>query len=329
MKNYKFNLILGIASVVIFVFLIILSHGWMDLIHQMKHLQIKWVIVAVFSMLLYWIFESKILQNVVFLTKKDYKFKEAFKVTMIGQYFNSITPFASGGQPMQLYALTKQGLGAGSSGSTLMIKFIIYQSILTLYSLILIFWKADFFRRNMSNLFYLIGIGFAVHAGVIICLIVFSIYRRLTHKIIIILSKILNKLKLVKNISKLEIHINENLDQFHNDMLIAKQSKGLITKAVIYTILQLTIYFIIPYFIYLSFGMKSANIGSMIAGTAFIMMITAVIPSPGAIGGAEGAFYVLFGLFFASNNIMAAILLWRLITFYSCIIVGYYALKKS
>jgi len=329
MKNYKFNLILGIASVVIFVFLIILSHGWMDLIHQMKHLQIKWVIIAVFSMLLYWIFESKILQNVVFLTKKDYKFKEAFKVTMIGQYFNSITPFASGGQPMQLYALTKQGLGAGSSGSTLMIKFIIYQSILTLYSLILIFWKADFFRRNMSNLFYLIGIGFAVHAGVIICLIVFSIYRRLTHKIIIILSKILNKLKLVKNISKLEIHINENLDQFHNDMLIAKQSKGLITKAVIYTILQLTIYFIIPYFIYLSFGMKSANIGSMIAGTAFIMMITAVIPSPGAIGGAEGAFYVLFGLFFASNNIMAAILLWRLITFYSCIIVGYYALKKS
>jgi len=329
MKNYKFNLILGITSVVIFILLVIFTHGWMDLIHQMNHLQIKWVIIAAFSMLLYWVLEAKILQNVVFLTKKNYKFKEAFKVTMIGQYFNSITPFSSGGQPMQLYALTKQGLGAGSSGSTLMIKFIVYQAILTLYSLILIFWKADFFRRNTNNFFYLIGIGFAVHAGVIICLIIFSKYRRLTHKVMIVLSKILNKFRLVKNISKLEIHINENLDQFHHDILIAKQSKGLITKAVIYTILQLTIYFIIPYFIYLSFGMKGANIGSMLAGTAFIMMITAVIPSPGAMGGAEGAFYMLFGLFFASNNIMAAILLWRLITFYSCIIVGYYALKKS
>jgi len=116
-------------------------------------------------MLLYWVFEAKILQNTVFLMKKNYKFKESFKVTLIGQYFNSITPFASGGQPMQLYALIKQGLGAGKSASALMIKFILYQGILTIYSLILIFWKLDFFRRNTSNLFYLIGIGFAVHAS--------------------------------------------------------------------------------------------------------------------------------------------------------------------
>ena len=34
-------------------------------------------------------------------------------------------------------------------------------------------------------------------------------------------------------------------------------------------------------------------------------------------------------LFFASDNIMAAILLWRLITFYSCIVFGFYALKKN
>ena len=329
MKNYKFNLILGIASVGIFVLLIILSHGWMDLIHQMNNLQIQWLIAAIFFMVLYWIFEAKILQKTVFLMKKDYKFKEAFKVTMIGQYFNSITPFASGGQPMQLYALTKQGLVAGKAGSALMIKFIMYQAILTIYSLILIFWKLDFFRRKTSNLFYLIAIGFLVHASVIICLIVFSKYRRLTHKFIMVFSKILKKFKAVKDISKLEISINDNLDQFHDNMEIAKHSKGLIFEAIIYTILQLTVYFIIPYFIYLSFGMKDANLGSMIAGTSFIMMITAVIPSPGGIGGAEGAFYMLFSLFFAANNIMAGILLWRLITFYSCIIFGYYALKKN
>ena len=162
MKKYKFNLILGVASAGIFVLLIVLTHGWMDLIHQLKSLQLQWIIAAIFSMILYWVFEAKILQITVFLMKKDYKFKEAFKVTMIGQYFNSITPFASGGQPMQLYALTKQGLGAGKSGSALMIKFIMYQSILTIYSLILIFWKLDFFRRKTSNLFYLIGVGFAV-----------------------------------------------------------------------------------------------------------------------------------------------------------------------
>ncbi|MBZ9685018.1 flippase-like domain-containing protein [Clostridium estertheticum] len=329
MKNYKFNFILGIASGIIFILLIIFTNGWMDLIHQMKNLQIQWIIVAGIAMVLYWIFEAKTLQSVIFLIKKDYKFREAFKVTMVGQYFNSITPFASGGQPMQLYALTKQELGAGSSGSVLMIKFIIYQSVLTIYSLILIFWKASFFKSKMSNLFYLIGIGFAVNAGVIMFLIIFSKYRKLTHKLIITLSKILDKLKLVKDISKLEMRINDNLDQFHDNMEIVKHSGAQMFKAIIYTIFQLTIIFSIPYFIYLSFGMRGASIESMIAGTAFVMMLTAFIPLPGAVGGAEGAFFMFFSLFFAANNIMAAILLWRLITFYSCIIFGFYAFMKK
>jgi len=329
MKNYKVNVILGIASGVIFVLLIVFTNGWMDLIHQMKNLQIQWIIAAGFAMLLYWAFEAKTLQSIIFLIKKDYRFREAFKVTMVGQYFNSITPFASGGQPMQLYSLTKQNIGAGSAGSVLMIKFIIYQSVLTVYSLILIFWKASFFKTKMSNLFYLIAIGFAVNASVIIFLIIFSKYRKLTHKLIIILSKVLKKFKLVKDIEKIEMRINDNLDQFHDNFEIVKHSSAQMVKATIYTIFQLTIIFSIPYFIYLSFGMQGASIESMIAGTAFVMMLTAFIPLPGAVGGAEGAFFMFFSLFFAANNIMAAILLWRLITFYSCIIFGFYAFMKK
>ncbi|MGH4126107.1 MAG: lysylphosphatidylglycerol synthase transmembrane domain-containing protein [Clostridium sp.] len=329
MKNYKFNVILGIASGIIFILLIVFTNGWMDLIHQMKNLQIQWIIIAFIAMVLYWVFEAKTLQCIVLLMKKDYKFKKAFQVTMIGQYFNSITPFASGGQPMQLYSLTKQELGAGSAGSALMIKFIIYQSVLTIYSLILIFWKASFFKAKMSNLFYLIAIGFTVNASVIVFLVIFSKYRKLTHKLITTFSKILNKFKLVKDISKLETRINDNLDQFHDNMEIVKHSKAMIAKAVIYTIFQLTIIFSIPYLIYLSFGMRGASIESMIAGTAFVMMLTAFIPLPGAVGGAEGAFFMFFSLFFVANNIMAAILLWRLITFYSCIIFGFYAFMKN
>ena len=329
MKNYKFNVILGIVSLVIFVLLIIFTNGWMDLIHQMNNLQIQWITIAAMSMVLYWVFEAKTLQCVVLLMKKKYKFKSAFKVTMIGQYFNSITPFASGGQPMQLFALTKQEVGVGRAGSALMIKFIIYQSVLIIYTLILILWKASFFKTKMSNLFYLIAVGFIVNASVIIFLIIFSRYRKLTHKLIIALTKIMEKLRLVKDISKLELRINHHLEKFHDNMEIVKHSKVMMFKAVIYTIVQLTIIFIIPYFIYLSFGMRGASIESMIAGTAFVMMLTAFIPLPGAVGGAEGAFFMFFSLFFASNNILAAILLWRLITFYSCIIFGFYAFMKE
>ena len=58
------------------------------------------------------------------------------------------------------------------------------------------------------------------------------------------------------------------------------------------------------------------------------MMLTAFMPLPRVVGVAKGAFYMFLSLFFASNNIMAAILLWRLITSYSCIIFSFYAFMR-
>ena len=46
---------------------------------------------------------------------------------MIGQLFNNITPFSSGGQPMQAYELNKNGLRVSDSLCAMSMKFIITQ----------------------------------------------------------------------------------------------------------------------------------------------------------------------------------------------------------
>ena len=43
------------------------------------------------------------------LTEDLLQIKNSIKVSMIGLLFNNITPFSSGGQPMQAYELTKTG----------------------------------------------------------------------------------------------------------------------------------------------------------------------------------------------------------------------------
>ena len=60
----------------------------------------------------------------------------------------------------------------------------------------------------------------------------------------------------------------------------------------------------------------------MVYAAAYVTMISAFIPLPGGSGGAEGSFYMLFVLFFTSGTIAPAMLLWRFITYYSCIIAG-------
>ena len=44
-------------------------------------------------------------------------------VALVGQYYNAATPFASGGQPVQVYYMSRFGVSAGNSSSVLIIKF--------------------------------------------------------------------------------------------------------------------------------------------------------------------------------------------------------------
>jgi len=78
---------------------------------------------------------------------------------------------------------------------------------------------------------------------------------------------------------------------------------------------------LVPYFIYRSFGMNNAPVTTMVAAQVFVAMVSAFVPLPGASGGAEGSFFLFFGMFF-QTAILPAILLWRFLTYYVNILFG-------
>jgi uncharacterized protein (TIRG00374 family) len=53
-----------------------------------------------------------------------------------------------------------------------------------------------------------------------------------------------------------------------------------------------------------------------------VTMISGLIPSPGAAGGAEGIVYIFFKRFFKPTSILAAVLIWRFITYYLNLLIG-------
>ena len=56
-------------------------------------------------------------------------------------------------------------------------------------------------------------------------------------------------------------------------------------------------------------------------------MSSTFIPSPGAAGGAELSYYVIYGSVFETGQLSAAVLLWRIYTFYMPIVVGLFFSK--
>ena len=65
---------------------------------------------------------------------------------LIEALFNGITPFASGGQPAQLFALLQSGVDAGRATSILLMKFVVYQSMIVLNFIVCFIFRISFDR---------------------------------------------------------------------------------------------------------------------------------------------------------------------------------------
>ena len=57
---------------------------------------------------------------------KKLKFQQIFQLTLITQFFNGITPFSSGGQPMEVYYLSKSGIKPAKGTNIILQNFIFF-----------------------------------------------------------------------------------------------------------------------------------------------------------------------------------------------------------
>ena len=93
--------------------------GIENIINVLNNVDYKWVFAGLICLIIQWICESLNLHIPIKKMYKDHKFSTSVRVAMIGQLFNNITPFSTGGQPMQAYELTKTGKRISNSLSAM------------------------------------------------------------------------------------------------------------------------------------------------------------------------------------------------------------------
>lgn len=326
MKNKKISKIITILCIILLpmflYYLLISDSGAANFFSVFKQLRYRWLVLACFLMLLSWLLESLVLDIMCRFLDNKVKFRMSFKTTMVGQFFNSVTPFATGGQPMQLYYLVQgEKMNTGTASSALMLKFVIYQFILTAYSLVVIIFKFNYFANHILQFAFLALIGFVVNTSVIAMCIIFTQNKKLARRIIYRVLKIFKFFHIVKDIESAEAKAEVEIQKFHEGYLLIRGKKRIWFSAGIITFLQLTAFYLITYCIYRSFEL-SGNLVNIVSAQSFVQMVTSFVPIPGASGAAEGSFYLVFQIFFAKEAIAVVVLIWRLITYYSCIVFG-------
>lgn len=318
-----FQAVLFALTLGMLVYFCVSGNNLAVLIQSLPKINLFWILCAAASVVLNWIMDSMVIHTLIFHSSGgSYGFGRAFRVTMVGQYFNSVTPYALAGQPMQLMALLGQGVPSGIAVSTLVRKFLTYQTSITVYSLLVILVKYPFFRSKIQGFMALAFVGFLYQAAIVVALILFSYSPGFITRIIRAVIWLLTRARLVKKPEETSQKVRSQLEFFLENNRAIRGNRLLEVKLYGFTLIQLTALFLVPFFIYKAFHNPGAPVFDMIAAQSFVTMISGYTPLPGAAGAAEGSFLVIFQIFFAPGVIQQAMLLWRLLAYYSCIVVG-------
>ena len=290
-----------------------------ELLHQVDY---KWVLAGLVCLGIHWICEAV---NLHIPIKKMYpkqNFANSFKVSMLGQLFNNITPFSSGGQPMQAYELTKTGKRVSDSLSAMAMKFIITQTALVVSTIIVVLFEFSFFANLMHDYVWIAIVGFILNILAIIVVILAGIKKKMITFFTTPIIKLLGKIHIFKNPEVTIEKLDKSIDNFRNQFLFMKSEKKMVLKMFITAVIQSFAYYSITYMVYRAFGNTGISFWQIIPTQAFLLLIMTFIPTPGSGLGAEGGFYLLFKSVFQQGTINMSILFWRIYTFYLPIIVG-------
>ncbi|WP_208559375.1 lysylphosphatidylglycerol synthase transmembrane domain-containing protein [Marinilactibacillus kalidii] len=290
---------------------------------NLRQIEVSWLLLGMGIMCIYWFLEALVLCKMSNKTQTRQSLWKSIQITMIGQFFNTITPFSSGGQPAQLFMMVKNGISIGVGSSVLLMKFIVFQAMLVFSSIIVLLFGHEYLQSNtIPQLNTLILVGFGLNTLVIITLISIAKSKRVAFFIARSILKPVSFFIKRERYLKWKEKLDQKLVSFHEESNRMSFDLKLLFQCSVLTLVQLWLFFSIPYFVIHGLGIANINFFQVIAFHAFIMMFSSLVPIPGGSGGAEYSFSLLFGLILQPTILILCLIFWRFITYYSCIIFG-------
>lgn len=294
-----------------------------QLINAAKDINLLFFILVLIVMVLSYVFEASIL---AVLEHRRNEPKRScwsfFRIPLIQALFNAITPLSTGGQPSQLAAMVQMGIEGGRATSLLLMKFIIYQVVVFLAYIFTIIFGFHMVVTKFAGLAIFIVIGLLIHVcSTLFLLAIMFAYdwtKKATNWVMNVLARFINQ----KRVEKWRQATMEKIETFYAESQKLKKEKKKLLLATLLTILQLLCFYSIPYLILLALNIQ-ASWFAVTQMNIMIIMFMAIVPIPGASGGAEYSFQTLFSTFISSNLLLVlGMFLWRFTTYFFGMILG-------
>lgn len=279
---------------------------------------LPFVLMGICFMLTYYILEAINIYRLMKAFGEKITFKRALKYVFINFFFSSVTPSATGGQPLEIYYMTKDGIsGAHATITVLLMTAGIQFAVVTLGVIGGIFGN-DKISGPMALLY---TYGICVNTAALIVMLLCVFWTKGVKGFLHNFFGLLNRIGIHKALAWRD-GAEKGLEKYaEGSKFISKNIKEL-RFTMIRGVLQMSAFYLIPYAVFLALGLSGHSIFEFFILQSILFVSTSGIPLPGAIGASESVFLGLYMTVFPEEILSSAMLLNRGINFYLFVLVS-------
>lgn len=297
-----------------------------------------WLLPGVGAMALFFVCEGANIGRSLRLVGHNISRTDEIRYAMAGFFFSSITPSASGGQPMQLYFMHKDRLPLSHSSLALLTELTSFQAAAATLALAgLVCQRGSVLAAGSgmgasagastaagpgSGLAAAGGIlttavlaaGILISAAVLVFLL-FMIFSPSAARIAISPVLWLTDKINPQNAATVRIRLLRGICEYRRASLYITKNPCAIAKIFLTSVIQLLACFSITFCVCRSLGISGLSWANITLYQAALYVAVSTLPLPGAVGVTEGGFAVIFASLIPPELMGVAIILSRFISF--------------
>ena len=313
-KSFISSILFVVLVMVVFYF-IFKDNNYKEVQHMFLTADRRYIILAIICMSCFSICEALILKTGLGALGDKITFKNAYKYAISGFFVASITPSATGGDPMQLYMMAKDKIKVTHGAIALLVKLLAYEIVIITLALVGFITHHKLFFTSLGNFKYLafVGIFLNIFVGTLYCLIVFC--KPVVLFLVKLVSKLLKKLHIKKS-DKITDSLLESVEEYSKASLYLKKNKKVFVKIFLISLTEMVLYYSIPYLVYLALGLRGTSIFTFIFVQSMLFVSVSSLPFPGAVGVSEAVFMKIYRTIYPEHILGSAMIITRFINFY-------------
>ena len=250
------------------------------------------------------------------LTGRKLGLRRSLGYAFVGFYFSAVTPSSTGGQPAQIYYMSRDGEDGAAAALTLLLMALAHQTSMVTLGGIFFATQRHFLLGQMTGLglLFLVGWGanLAMLAGILALILKPEPALHAVSRVI----TLLGKKKILRDPEGLNHRLEEAAAAYGRGRQAAAEHPGRMVCLMAMTIAQALLMYLIPAAIYWAFHLRGFSLIQLLAVQSALTISVSTLPLPGSAGASEGSFLVLFRQVFGLSLVAPAMVLSRAVSFY-------------